>query len=819
VPCAAPRVHGCGVLFFYTQIVLDENMIVSGVEYIKDVLFLCMSGTVPPAGVAAKSKAQSVKFDGETYSDLGNALAFDVNYKAQTNDNSWQTAWERRTLLSTIVVLAIAQRDELRKEQSKPPIDTKRIVTKVVAKDFNINQIGKSQPRFLDLVEEVHSIFAQLKTVVDEITELEKYVPPAAAPPPAAAAGELSADERAVFLTVMTALGPWGRGNEVKDSIEMLVGFEKDMTDVIGTRVLPMALIRLRALVALEAGAKAALPDAAADDPEALLKKIQDTEEQLKAQKVIVDEYAATKLRLQQNIYELKTWDEVEPTIEKLVKMNDEVNKNVPGVFNVNKTVSLQGWRQEFDKLQEQLVAYAKTQLEVQKALYDKSSWDEVLPEIKTLKNMCDVFVQQTPKVFNESNTLDIVKWRADYDSLVLLRDAFWESTSAVFKSSHKFEEMDWSAEYKAVHQHFDACDKNQANIIRILKPTTLHEILPTLEALVTLRTATFAAIPESIKKDSTIEQCTECVGHWSAAWTELVGFRQHVHTGLLFVEPQNNTDILTRFDDCMTNLKGIRDACGAIVTLKQCPQLLEDIKLLVLPGDLGGSVAQIRTWKKETERMTKVIENSADAARKVAAAAVGGEGAAAAVAEAARTENVRLTSELGACQTKLVASEDLVKDTQAKVSASEDLVKALEGANGRLEALVAASDKEISKLTTHITDGRTSARPVDVADRVETLLVELNNLMPGHLSARVPQPLIVQISTEIVAAFTGYEIKDVIRRLVSQLESAVHPRVSSGLISTWLDELDRTTRDGHEETRERTSAEHEIARLRGEAV
>jgi hypothetical protein len=780
-------------------------MIVSGVEYIKDVMFLCMATTpapVKPKGWYYKQggtvAVDTCTYDHVTYYDASDELTW-TQLNVDYSSHNWSMMMQKRGILQIGEKLLIGIVIALRLTHSKPVVNTTPVPTVVTEDDLKTTNIDGCAKHFLALTKEAHDIYAHVKRLIAEIKVLEASPPPA----PAAAAGVLSEDERSVFEIVMTALGPWGRGDEIKDSIEMLVGFEKDMTDVIGTRVLPTALIRLRALVALEAGAKAAIPLATTDDPEALLKKIQDSEEQLKDNKVKLDEYADTQLRVQKNVNGKDKWDDVESTLEKLIIMNNAVNKNVPGNFKQNNIVNLQDWRKEFDKRQEQLEAYAKTQLEVQKALYDKTSWDEVLPEIKTLKAMCDVFVQQTPKTFNESNTLDIVKWRADYDRLVLLRDAMWATCTPAFKATTKIEDVLWVDEYKQVRVIMDRWFSIEAELLKILTPVPSKEIVPAITALVTLKTDTFAAIPESIKKGCTIDKITECVGLWSAAWTELVGFRQHVHSGLLFKEPKDNTEILTRFDDWMTNLKGIHDACGT-VTLKQCPQLLKDIKLLVVPGDLGGSVAQIRTWKDEVARLTKLITDNEAEAKKAEASAAGGDGAATAAAEVVRTENVRLTSELGACEAKLGVSEDLVKAVQAKLSASEDFVKALQGANGRLEGLVAASDKEISKLTSHLTDGRTSAPPLDVADRVATLLVELNNLMPGRLTDRVDQDLIVQISKEIVAAFTGYEIKDVIKRLVSQLESAVHPGVRGESVSGMLADLEELL-ETHEKHLKRT--------------
>ncbi len=276
-----------------------------------------------------------------------------------------------------------------------------------------------------------------------------------------------------------------------------------------------------------------------------------------------------------------------------------------------------------------------------------------------------------------------------------------------------------------------------------------------------------------------------------------------------------------------MTDLKAIFDACaGTGVTVQQCPKLLEDIEdLLDDPMKLDGSVAQIRTWKKETTRMTKVLEDNARAAKDAALAAAGGDGAAAAAAEAVRTENVRLTSELGASRAALLDTDTLLKAAQTKLGVSEELCKTVqerarlsEEARGLVQGLLADCQEEVRELTKHVGDGRMSAPRVDVADRVATLLGELNDLMPGHLTDRVPEDLIVQISQEIVAAFTKNELKDVIRRLVSQLESAVHPGVRVESIRDMLHELEKEGGE-REERRELTSAEEDVPRSRGRGV
>jgi hypothetical protein len=724
---------------------------------------------------------------------------------------------------------AIKNREELRKAKGLPPDGIVPVATKVTDANVQTDFVGGVK-HFNALVLEVHSIFAHLKTLVDEIKALDIATPPppAAAPAPAAAAaaGALASTDERQMLHVRTALGKWNT-IDIKKSIEVLVKFEDDVTRLIGITDHPQALLKLVALIALEFGAKAALPDATKDDTAALLKKIQETEKQLKANKVILDEYAATKTELQGLMYpHANKWSDVIPTIKALKDNALGIDTHTPELYKQNGKLQLEEWRKEFDDRQAKIEAYAATQLRVQKIVYDLKTWDKVEETLTKLIIMNDEVNKNVPEAFNVNKTVSLQGWKKDYDCLVSLRDAMWDSFTTDFKDKIKIGDVQWAHQFKLTVGAMGVYRDNEEKLLELMKVPG-KEVLPTITALMTLRTDTFAAIPEPFKKDRKIEECTECVGHWSAEWTELVGFRHHVHAGLWFTDPQDNPTILRRFDGwvkTMTTLHGM----DADLTCHDCPKILQDILKLVHPVQLSGIVAQITTWKTETTRLAKVITDNEVAAKAVADAAVGGEGAAKAAAEAARIENVRLTSELGAVQASAVETDDLLKAAQVKLGASEDLgrsaqerVRLSEEARGLVQVLLDAKEEEVRELTAHIThtgEGRTSAPRADVADRVSELLVELNYLMPGRLTDRVPQDVIVKMASQIVAAFTGCELKDVITRLVSQLESAVHPGVRVESMRDMLAELEKAAGE-REEMREPPSAEEGIARSRRRAL
>ena len=174
--------------FFYTQIVLDENMIVSGVEYIKDVLFLCMTAPVGKfwmqpvkEGEPAAPKPASLEYDGETYNDVSDTIAFGLGPGVDHSRFNWNLAMSYKAYLKTGEQKAIKNREELRKAKGLPPDGIVPVATKVTDANVQTDFVGGVK-HFNALVLEIHSIFAHLKTLVDDIKGLEAAAPPAAAP-------------------------------------------------------------------------------------------------------------------------------------------------------------------------------------------------------------------------------------------------------------------------------------------------------------------------------------------------------------------------------------------------------------------------------------------------------------------------------------------------------------------------------------------------------------------------------------------------------------------------------------------------------------
>jgi hypothetical protein len=125
----------------------------------------------PKPGAAPTPKAESLEYDGEKYFDVRDDILFDWNFGDESRYD-WELMMERRTELSTAVIKAIQERDELRKAKGKSDVTTIPIAQNVKDQDLTTD-LAASKRFFNALKQEVHSIFAQLKALVNEIEELK----------------------------------------------------------------------------------------------------------------------------------------------------------------------------------------------------------------------------------------------------------------------------------------------------------------------------------------------------------------------------------------------------------------------------------------------------------------------------------------------------------------------------------------------------------------------------------------------------------------------------------------------------------------------
>ncbi len=198
---------------FITKTALSKIKIGSGVEYIKDVLFLEMTQAGQPAKIPLPdfNEPIAVSFNNVEHKDLKKII--NDWFKVGEDDTSvrnqnmlWEMVLNRRNKLYLAVVAAVAKRNEELKTHGKQAVET------IIAQQ-GITQIDKTPSKkisFGKVVEEVHHYFAQLKTTVDEIAELQLtslslHLPNVDALPATAAGAELQEAGQSVTLPVGNA--------------------------------------------------------------------------------------------------------------------------------------------------------------------------------------------------------------------------------------------------------------------------------------------------------------------------------------------------------------------------------------------------------------------------------------------------------------------------------------------------------------------------------------------------------------------------------------------------------------------------------------
>lgn len=151
-------------------------------------LFLQMATTVvtstPPKSFYVDSSkppsiVASLTYDGLKYFDVQDNLSFGLNF-AETSGKNWNFVFYRRGELGTLLRNVILKLNELRKRDGESKVDLIPFAPVVKQSDFTTD-LSHISIKFDQLVNQVHTIFGQLKTVVDEIIVREKNVPPAAA--------------------------------------------------------------------------------------------------------------------------------------------------------------------------------------------------------------------------------------------------------------------------------------------------------------------------------------------------------------------------------------------------------------------------------------------------------------------------------------------------------------------------------------------------------------------------------------------------------------------------------------------------------------
>jgi hypothetical protein len=181
---------------FITKTTLDKIKIGSGVEYIKDALFLGMASGSEGQPVNVWNQPPGVQFQGNNFDfkkELKDEFTINMTDPAFTNrERIWTMVWNRREVLFKNLTDAVAQIMTLRQQLNKPKKITK-IKEKVIQLKDKI--LGKTpdnvklyKVKFDALLAEVTDYHVQLVDTVGAIAQLQLEL--LAAPEPNSAAGQ-----------------------------------------------------------------------------------------------------------------------------------------------------------------------------------------------------------------------------------------------------------------------------------------------------------------------------------------------------------------------------------------------------------------------------------------------------------------------------------------------------------------------------------------------------------------------------------------------------------------------------------------------------
>jgi hypothetical protein len=696
-------------------------------------------------GAPPTSKPESLVYDGETYFDVRDDILFDVNHHDESVFN-WELMLDRRTQLSTAETKAIQEKDELRKAKGKSVTTTHPITQKVKDKDLTTD-LAAGTKIFKDLKQEVHSIFAQLKTLANEIEELEKE--PLAAPVVAVPQPEASATE-AIFKKMtedmQAALGKWKTVDNAK-AIENLVNFDAHVRGILGDRPREQLLNKLRALNHFEY---------------AVIREELGYESLGEWTTAPHHEQAKTRIH---------ALHELEKALLKEYKW--EINDVISGIAKMK-----EGFENQLKELNATLQECKTFESDVMSHLQN-SPKEGVLIRIDSLEENNRLFDDLTPKKFLRDEVLYIKEWAVEYESLVNMKKHFHKELD-VKSNVESNNEAEIQSAFDAKMKLLDTLNTLQTNVLEALKPCAENEILSKIEGLVTFKSKVVDAMPLHFKNNHEIDKAFEL---WSTAYAGSIQLKNHVKDILHFKSTDDDNDIQARFDEWIQYLKDIQKAFG-VETSDTCVREIHELKIILKEINeiktfldavpLTDCSKTLRTNHLENERLQARLTELQDEIKK---AATGG------------SDVLSLQSANTLLKSEKATAEDNLRVAREQCERRDKDIETLKAAKIVLQDQVIEDKDRIAKLEERIktSGGGGDTKTLELNDRVSALLDQLRMLMHGDASA----DLASRIAAEILNAFPGTTHATFIKRIFLQLYQATHPRTSKANVDALLKDLE----------------------------
>lgn len=676
--------------------------------------------------------AEFLEYEGVKYRDVQDNLAFGLDFAA-TSPKNWEFVMTRRSELGTLLRNVIMKLNELRKRDGESKVDLIPF-TPVIKQSDLTTDLSHSSKKFDELVKEVHTIFGQLKTVVNEINEREKNGPPAAAAVPAdheiintpALSGSVVVHggmeghlAQAALTSMETALGKWwAEPWDGVGAIKKLVVFEENMMAAIGGRDHDFALKRVRALSNFEFQLITGTL------------KIPGIDEVTTA-----PNHVQAIARVQKLVSVEKEYKDFQ------TELSDEIKCNVPDI---------KAWVEAYASVYEAVERYIPEDFRKENSLLFKE-FTEAYDRLVKFENHFKI------KLDSEKEDLLVIQNRLDV----------WLNVVTDLLKSYPGEVHALVATIQKDKDALAAHVKTEAQIQGLFTASPPTEWLARIQELITFRDAVFGVIPTDMQGAHTPEEGFDL---WSTDYQRLLTNNNYIKEKLGLKLVDTDESMKTRFDSFLFFIHDMLRAFG-VTQPSEIKPIIDGIKT-----ELGTGVAMntagsaIKLLKDEIAQLKASIANFEKDAG--AAVATSKEDAAKQI-KLLQTEKLRLETALGSCRTELTSAQNARDAAQTKIKSLEDAAAVAQGHIKSLEEAAAVAQARIKSLEDEHKKLETGAH-VDLADPVKDLLERLQRLMNDHKHGG--DPLVNDVSAILVGAFPTDATKDFIRRVVVKLEETIHP-------------------------------------------
>jgi hypothetical protein len=719
----------------------------------------------------------SLKYDNVTYTDIRDNLAFSSNFRRTTCDLNWKFAMNKGRALTAIVKKAIAQRNALLSQNGKQAVVTKALEVKTTDDEFT-SDVAHSTGVFNDLVKEVHAIFAQLKTIVNEIKELEKtavgaetelYTPALQGEHRLVVAPDATADMwRTTAMDMQNALGTlFTSGGSPADIIKRLVKLNAGVIGIFNQPDVDKVILRMQALASFEFQVLKAVDLEApggwltAPNHEQAVKKLQYL---VQVEKAVVEQLSCDRTKMLEDIQKVKTQLEKMKGLTTMMECaEDEFESSVKTLFNF-KVELVRITPKEFidNDGKVRVVAFTRACIEVMQL---KKHMTGVLfladqqPTITQITEEFDQLMQFKQHVrgdlFKPEETPTREQILTELDTTIYFADSIYN----IFKG------------------------QTYQDIVTII--TGIRALFPECAPKDLLKWVTGmegwnAKVVQSIPADCRIEaDDDDRLALWIQKYRELSDFREKIKAVSPYTKDTADQDVITKNARYLEFVQRLKTLCN-VTELQHAWTSVTDIHKALDPDVVNADALKtgaqaILAMKQEIVTTKALVEQyQANAAQ-----AVQDEPSTANALKLEQVKNLKLESELEIAHNHL--------------ETASDRIRALNESTATLQDQFNRAVERVEQLEKETSTGSAVVRTVDIDRRVSRLLDQLQKIL-GEIPRRDVGDVgdaVQRTSDALLHCFPDESLqRKFVKELVLKLQSNVDPM--AGSLRLLLDSLKR---------------------------